>query len=116
MSADAPPDRPNADVPWYEAWFDRAEYELVYRHRDAGDAARLLGLLDRALPTEPGNAILDMGCGRGRHAIALARRGYRGTGVDIAPSAIEKATAAARERRLCYGQTAPGNRIAVIRR
>ena len=31
----------------------------------------------------PGSAILDMGCGTGRHSVELARRGYRMTGVDL---------------------------------
>jgi SAM-dependent methyltransferase len=46
-----------------------------------------------ALPV--GSAILDMGCGTGRHAVALARRGYRVTGVDIATGMLAQARAAA---------------------
>lgn len=34
-------------------------------------------------PIGPGARILDVGCGTGRHAIALAKRGYRVTGIDI---------------------------------
>ena len=39
----------------------------------------------------PGAAVLDAGCGTGRHAILLARLGYRVTGVDIVPEAIRRA-------------------------
>jgi SAM-dependent methyltransferase len=35
--------------------------------------------------------ILDLACGAGRHAIPLARAGYRVTGVDISPDFLEKA-------------------------
>jgi SAM-dependent methyltransferase/GNAT superfamily N-acetyltransferase len=35
-----------------------------------------------------GNSILDFGCGNGRHAIELARRGYFSTGVDFSKSLI----------------------------
>lgn len=34
-------------------------------------------------PLDPGARILDVGCGPGRHAIELAKRGYRVSGVDI---------------------------------
>lgn len=36
-----------------------------------------------------GAAILDVGCGPGRHSLELARRGYRPTGVDISSAFIE---------------------------
>lgn len=43
----------------------------------------------------PGSRILDMGCGTGRHAVELARRGYRLTGVDIAAGMLAQARKAA---------------------
>ncbi len=39
----------------------------------------------------PGHAVLDVGCGTGRHAIELARRKYRVTGVDVSAGMIEEA-------------------------
>ena len=48
----------------------------------AADAA----LLDRA--SAP---VLDVGCGPGRHVLALARRGRLALGVDIAPAAVRVA-------------------------
>ncbi|MCK7512216.1 MAG: methyltransferase domain-containing protein [Desulfobacterales bacterium] len=43
--------------------------------------------------TPPGRA-LDLGCGTGTNAIALARHGWQATGVDFAPKAVHKARAA----------------------
>jgi SAM-dependent methyltransferase len=39
----------------------------------------------------PGMRVLDLACGYGRHALALARRGYQVVGVDITPCYIEDA-------------------------
>jgi len=41
--------------------------------------------------TAPGSRVLDMCCGPGRHALELAKRGYRVTGVDITAPYIEAA-------------------------
>ena len=38
-----------------------------------------------------GDSVLDVGCGTGRHAIELARRGYPVTGVDISAGMLEQA-------------------------
>ena len=45
----------------------------------------------------PGSLILDMGCGTGRHAVELAKRGYRVTGVDISSGMLREAKKVARE-------------------
>jgi SAM-dependent methyltransferase len=47
-----------------------------------------VGVLDRAL-----GPVLDVGCGPGRHVVALARRGVLAVGVDVTPAAIRYARA-----------------------
>ncbi len=85
---------------WYEAWFDRAEYELVYKSRDQADARGLFDLIDTVTDLKPGDRVLDMACGRGRHARLFAERGYKVTGVDLSPSAIEAARKMAADEQL----------------
>lgn len=84
--ASAPPVRA-----WYETWFDSDAYEVVYRARDLADAERLVDLVERVARPAPGARLLDVACGRGRHARLLARRGYRVTGVDLSPRAVATA-------------------------
>ena len=42
----------------------------------------------------PGSGILDAGCGTGRYAIELARRGYVVHGLDLSPDLVDMATRA----------------------
>jgi SAM-dependent methyltransferase len=51
-------------------------------------------LVDVVAPLSPGRS-LDLGCGEGGDTIWLAQNGWQATGVDISPSAIARARAAA---------------------
>lgn len=44
-----------------------------------------------------GSRILDVGCGTGRHAVRLAKRGYRVTGIDLSAGMLAEARRAASE-------------------
>jgi SAM-dependent methyltransferase len=50
----------------------------------------------------PGGAILDVGCGVGRHVIYLGSRGFRVAGVDVSPSGVKMAQAACVERGIVF--------------
>lgn len=76
---------------WFEHWFDSPLHEQLYAKRDADDADRLAGLISAHFPAREYPKLLDLACGRGRHSINFARRGYQVTGVDLAPTAIERA-------------------------
>ncbi|PSQ89686.1 MAG: class I SAM-dependent methyltransferase [Bacteroidetes bacterium QS_8_64_10] len=84
-------------MPWYEDWFDRDEYELVYQDRDEEEAERCIDLIERTAEPKLGARIVDVGCGRGRHAVELARRGYYVTGTDLSEQAIRRAREHARQ-------------------
>lgn len=79
--------------PWYETIFDERYPELFgpLERDPEEEVTRILGLL--SLP--PGATVVDLGCGRGRHAIPLSRRGYRVTGVDLSEKMLGLARARA---------------------
>lgn len=49
------------------------------------------------LKLPPGSAILDVGCGTGRHSVELAKRGFQVTGIDISSGMLAEARKAASE-------------------
>ena len=55
--------------------------------RAPGEVGQVIALLGLA----PGCAILDLGCGVGRHALEFARQGFRVTGVDRTAAFVEQA-------------------------
>lgn len=54
------------------------------------------------LQLRPGAKVLDLPCGNGRHAVLLARKGYRVTGVDASRDCIEIARAKHGHRNVAY--------------
>ena len=76
---------------WFIDWFNTSYYHTLYQHRDELEACRFIDNLCAYLKIEKDAKILDLACGKGRHAIHLAKKGYRTTGVDLAQESINKA-------------------------
>ncbi|MFN0092959.1 MAG: class I SAM-dependent DNA methyltransferase [Acidimicrobiales bacterium] len=82
------------DVPRGERYDQRfAELAAAGRHVH-GEADFVEAMLGRLVPGLP-RRVLDAGCGTGRVAIELARRGVDVTGVDLDPAMLEIARAKA---------------------
>jgi 2-polyprenyl-3-methyl-5-hydroxy-6-metoxy-1,4-benzoquinol methylase len=64
-------------APWYETWFDTQFYQSLYSHRNAGEAAAFIDRLKGRLLLPSDSAVLDLGCGAGRHARQLAACGFQ---------------------------------------
>jgi SAM-dependent methyltransferase len=75
-------------------------YDEVYRDivDYKADADYLETLFQRFLRRRP-RAVLDLGCGTGNHAVELARRGHKVTGLDASRAQLEIARAKVRGRR-----------------
>ena len=76
---------------WFEDWFNSKYYHLLYENRDVIEAETFIDTLLLALAPEKKAKILDLACGRGRHAIYLNKKGFDVFGVDLSVANIEKA-------------------------
>ncbi len=82
----------DAPRPWYDTAFEGGYLDL-YPHRDLAAArAEVGGLVERGL-LAPGarGRVLDLGCGFGRHLLALRERGIDATGLDRSLALLRRA-------------------------
>jgi len=75
---------------WFEDVADHLG-EAYLRYSFTKGTENEVAFLVEQLGLEPGDRVLDVGCGPGRHAHALGRRGIRVVGVDIAERFVELA-------------------------
>ena len=82
---------------WFEDdSFWNALYPFMFSERKFDSAVdEVRGILDLAR-LDKGDA-LDLACGPGRHAVALAQEGFHVTGVDLSPFLLQKAMGLAQE-------------------
>jgi 2-polyprenyl-3-methyl-5-hydroxy-6-metoxy-1,4-benzoquinol methylase len=76
---------------WFAEWFDSPYYHLLYNNRDAQEARAFIQKLVGQLALNPGAPVLDLACGKGRHAVTLAELGFKVLGADLAPQSIAAA-------------------------
>ncbi|REK75887.1 class I SAM-dependent methyltransferase [Paenibacillus paeoniae] len=78
--------------PWYEQSFGK-DYMIVYRHRDWEHANQEVRKMAKWLSLPEQASVLDIGCGMGRHSLALSEAGFNVTGVDLSDTLLEEARA-----------------------
>ena len=77
--------------PWFKDWFNSPYYHQLYFNRDEQEAAKFIDkLIDHLLPI-PESLMLDVACGKGRHAVHLAEKGFHVTGIDLSEDSIKEA-------------------------
>lgn len=76
---------------WFKDWFNSPYYHQLYSNRDEQEAAAFIDLLITHLQPAAGATMLDVACGKGRHSIQLAGKGYDVTGIDLSEESIEEA-------------------------
>ena len=84
---------------WYESLFENygEKYESEpFAQGTVGEC----DFIEQELGYKKDLKIIDIGCGTGRHAIELTKRGYQVTGIDLSESLLEKARKKAAEQGL----------------
>ena len=75
---------------WYEEIF--TNYANTYDEQEfTKGTIQEVDFLESEIEFDRAKQILDIGCGTGRHAIELAKRGYRVTGIDLSEDQLKKA-------------------------
>jgi len=81
---------------WYELLFENYAHKYdqeSYVHGTSGECDSI----EQEINRDKSIKILDIGCGTGRHAIELAKRGYQVTGIDLSESQLARAREKAKE-------------------
>ena len=76
--------------PWYEKLFENygEQYDKeVFAQGTEGEC----DFIEKELNFDKSLKIIDVGCGTGRHAIELTKRGYSVTGIDLSEAQLKKA-------------------------
>lgn len=88
---------PELQKEWFDTWFDTPYYHILYSNRDETEAEVFLTNLMNHLRVKQGASILDLPCGKGRHALFLAEKGFTLTGADLSSASISLAKSYAPE-------------------
>lgn len=75
---------------WYQKWFNE-DYLKLYADHDEQEAEKHIAFIIDKFALKDDWKILDLGCGTGRHSIALAKRGFHVVGIDQSPTMIKEA-------------------------
>jgi len=76
---------------WFESWFDTEEYHELYAARDDNEAGHFIKLLFNKLSVPSPEKVLDLACGRGRHARQIQGLGYVVDAIDLSENNIQHA-------------------------
>lgn len=76
---------------WFVDWFDTPYYHTLYKNRDLSEAKQFIQELTKRLPLKSNAHVLDLACGKGRHAVTLSECGFDVLGVDLSENSIREA-------------------------
>lgn len=84
---------------WYEELFENYGVKYDNESFTQGTAGEC-DFIEKEIGYDKSTKILDIGCGTGRHAIELAKRGYSVVGIDLSESQLKRAREKAAQQNL----------------
>ncbi len=84
---------------WYEQLFENYAHKYDQEPFVQGTVGEC-DFIETEINRDKSKRIIDIGCGTGRHAIELTKRGYKVTGIDFSVSQINRAKEKAKEQGL----------------
>ena len=82
---------------WFASWFDTPYYHILYKERNYREAQLFMDNLTHYLNLPDKAKVLDLACGKGRHAIYLNQLGFDVVGADLSENSIAEANRNANE-------------------
>ena len=76
---------------WFKDWFNSKYYHILYNNRNIDEAELLISNLSTFLKLSESSYVLDLACGKGRHAIYLNKLGIKVDGADLSKDSIQYA-------------------------
>ncbi len=76
---------------WFGEWFNSRYYHILYKHRDHEEARLFIDNICQLVQIKQDHKVLDLACGKGRHAIYLNKKGLNVTGLDLSEQNIASA-------------------------
>ena len=76
---------------WFASWFDTPYYHILYKERNYREAQVFMDNLTHYLNLPEKAKVLDLCCGKGRHAIYLNQLGFEVVGADLSENSIAEA-------------------------
>lgn len=87
---------------WFEEWFDSPYYHILYKNRDMIEAESFIANLLSYLKPLKTDRLLDVACGKGRHAKTINDFGFSVDAFDLSENSIQSAKQFENERLKFY--------------
>ncbi len=81
----------NDNINWFEDWFNSPYYHLLYSNRNQVEADYFISNLINYLKPNQSSKLIDIACGKGRHALTMNKLGYAVDAFDLSMNSIREA-------------------------